>query len=168
VSAVPVPVNALESGDFPPLCVKTAVPTNLKIQTTLSRTPGWTWVLLLFGILPFFLVQVLASEKVPVRLPVSEEAWARARAANRFSLGVLGAIVVAVALLLVPAFRIELLGWLIAILIVVEIVAVVMWNWQWVGLARGQHRGELVLTRVHRDFARAYGHYVAEHRPDRS
>jgi hypothetical protein len=48
----------------------------------------------------------------------------------------------------------------------VENVAVVMWNWQWVGLARGSHRGELVLTRVHRDFARAYGQYVAEHRAE--
>ena len=167
MSAVPVRVGALEAGDFPSICVKTGVPTNLRIKTTLSVTPGWTWALLVCGILPFFLARILASEKVHVVLPVSEPAWKRAQSANRFTLGVLAALGIAVvATVVIPALRVEAMGWLIAALIITEIVAVVMWNWQWVGLAKGSHRGEVVLTRVHRDFAWEYGRYLAQQGAD--
>jgi hypothetical protein len=169
VSAVPVRLGPLEAGDFPPVCVKTGAPSNLRITTTLSITPGWIWALLLCGIAPFFLAQIFATEKVPVRLPVSERAWARARSANRITLGLLVAIGLAViGVVVIPALRIEAMGWLIGILIVAEIVAVVMWNWQWVGLAHGSHRGEVYLTRVHPDFAFAYGKYLGEHGGDSS
>jgi hypothetical protein len=87
--------------------------------------------------------------------------------AKRFTLAVLVALGIAVAgMLVIPGLRVEAMGWLIAALIITEIVAIVMWNWQWVGLANGSHRGEVVLTRVHRDFAREYGRYLARHGAD--
>lgn len=164
MSAVPVPISTLETGDFPAVCVKTGVPTNLRITTSLSVTPGWTWALLLCGILPFFLVRVLASEKVPATLPVAEKAWNRALTANRITIALLVAIVVSFVSLVAAPFRGPVLGTILVGLIVAEILALISWNWLWIGLANGSHRGEVVLTRVHPDFAHAYGRQVGERR----
>jgi hypothetical protein len=119
---------------------------------------------LLCGILPFFLVRILATEKVPATLPVSKPAWNRAQNANRITIALLVAIVVLFVGLVALPFRGPAMGTILVGLIVAEILALIAWNWLWIGMANGSHRGEVVLTRVHPDFAHAYGRHVGERR----
>ncbi len=68
----PVAVGALRRGDLPALCLKTGVPTEFQVSNGFTVVPGWTWWLLLCGVVPFILARVFAGQRVEATLPVSD------------------------------------------------------------------------------------------------
>ena len=57
------------------------------MQIEFTSTPGWTVILLLFGIIPFFIARAFTTVRVVGLVPVSDVARRRARAFNRAALG---------------------------------------------------------------------------------
>jgi hypothetical protein len=46
----------------------------------IGSTPGWTWILLLFGIFPFLIAAYFATRRVDALIPMSDLALRRVRA----------------------------------------------------------------------------------------
>lgn len=63
--------EALFYGDLPPVDVKTGGPADGDVAVRFSYVPPWTFLLLLAGILPFFLALLFVPERIPGRLPVT-------------------------------------------------------------------------------------------------
>ncbi len=55
MATVAVSIKDFTSGTLPRICVKTGTRAVANPDITANRDIGWTWVLLLFGILPFFI-----------------------------------------------------------------------------------------------------------------
>jgi hypothetical protein len=62
------------------VCVKTGRPATAWRQVTAVHTPSWTLVLLLFGVLPYFIACASSQQKVRGWVPVSAAVLARRRA----------------------------------------------------------------------------------------
>jgi hypothetical protein len=73
----------LITGDLPPVCVRTGDPTDELVAVRLDSLPEWTWILLLFGVVPFLIAAIFATERVPGRLPMSLRARERRRGHRR-------------------------------------------------------------------------------------
>jgi hypothetical protein len=58
-------------------CVKTGVLTSDVLLKTASRTPGWIWLLLLFGVWPYLIAAHFTRRSVKVAVPFCNEAWDR-------------------------------------------------------------------------------------------
>ena len=78
---VEVPASSVtgEVTDLPRVCVLSGRAADGTTQFRLARVPGWTYVLLLFGILPFFVAAFFATQRVAIHLPVEREAVASVR-----------------------------------------------------------------------------------------
>lgn len=63
--------EALWYGDLPPVCVKTGEPADGDVAVRFSHVPPWTFLLLLAGILPFFVALLFVPERIPGRLPIT-------------------------------------------------------------------------------------------------
>lgn len=70
-------------GDLPPVCVRTGEPTDELAAVRLDSLPEWTWILLLFGVVPFLIAVTFATERVAGRLPMSRRARERRRGHRR-------------------------------------------------------------------------------------
>ena len=70
----------LESGHLPPLCAKTGEPADGFAKVVSNSTPSWTWILLLFGILPFLIVHYFTTVRIVGLVPMSDVALRRGRA----------------------------------------------------------------------------------------
>lgn len=151
-------IDDLRSGLLPSICAKTGVPETSRTEYTFVSVPRWTWVLLLFGILPFFIARSLAGVKVTGLVPLSHEATRRMRR-TQFLLAALIvpglALVVGAAVASAPT-----LAWIGAGLMLAGAVAwMIGWRMAWVG---GRQRSEWMwLYRVHPSFARALGQQYA-------
>jgi hypothetical protein len=73
----------LASGALPEVCVVTGQPTDILARTRFEWLPDWTWILLLFGVLPFLVAVAFASERIPALIPLSQEAVDRRRGHRR-------------------------------------------------------------------------------------
>jgi len=91
-------VSDLERGTLPPVCAKTGAPTDGYTKIRFSSAPSWTWILLLFGILPFLIAQYFATVHVEGIVPMSDVAQRRVTAFNRLFIGLvaLGVVVIVV------------------------------------------------------------------------
>jgi hypothetical protein len=84
MSDVPLLIAALESGDLPPICVKTGETTRDTLRRSFTVVPGWTsGILILFGVLPWLMARAFTGVTVHAVLPMSEPAYRRLRAAER-------------------------------------------------------------------------------------
>jgi hypothetical protein len=56
VARVRVSLEAFQRGALPPVCAKTGGPADCLLPVRAAYTPGWTWLLLVFGGLWAFLI----------------------------------------------------------------------------------------------------------------
>jgi hypothetical protein len=73
-------VEDLESGHLPSVCAKTGLPAEGFTSVRFSKLPGWTWILLLFGIWPFLIAWYFATRRINGLVPMSDLALRRVRA----------------------------------------------------------------------------------------
>ena len=69
------------------MCAKTGGPADGYAKVEFSSTPGWTLILLLFGIFPFLIAHAFASVRVDGLVPLSSVAQRRIMALNRLFIG---------------------------------------------------------------------------------
>jgi hypothetical protein len=126
MARVAVTVEDLEAGTLPGICAKTGEQADGFATIEFTSTPQWTWILLLFGILPFVIARAFSKVRVVGLVPMSDAALRRARLftwayAGLFVLGIV-LIVFAVALrsttpaaigvlMLVAALLVMVIGW---------------------------------------------------------
>ena len=93
-------VEDFEAGTLPSVCAKTGEVAEGFTSITVTSTPSWTWILLLFGILPFLIAQAFSSTRIVGLVPMSEVAMRRTHAFTWTYRGflVIGAAVLAVGL----------------------------------------------------------------------
>jgi hypothetical protein len=101
VARVAVTVEDLVAGTLPPFCAKTGAPADGFASVEFTSTPAWTWILLLFGILPFLIARAFSRVRVVGLVPMSDAALRRGRVftwtyLGAFALGIV-LIVIAVA-----------------------------------------------------------------------
>jgi len=58
-------------GHLPKVCIKTGEPAAQTVKVSFERTPPWTFLLLLAGVLPFFIAALFVRERITGRLPVT-------------------------------------------------------------------------------------------------
>jgi hypothetical protein len=66
-----VSIHRFEEGALPPVCAKTGAPANQLVPLRVASAPGWTWLVLAFGVLPFAAVRWLATREVTGLVPMS-------------------------------------------------------------------------------------------------
>jgi hypothetical protein len=91
-------VEDLVAGRLPLICAKTGDRAEGFVPIEFSSTPGWTWILLLFGIIPFLIARAFSTVRVVGHVPMSDVARRRTRAFNWASIGflLLGLVVLAI------------------------------------------------------------------------
>jgi hypothetical protein len=75
--------EAFEQGQFPPVCCKTGTRAEVFRRWEFSNTPGWTWILLLFGIFPFLIATAFVTQRFSGVLPLSGRADGRLTVTRR-------------------------------------------------------------------------------------
>ena len=80
-------ISDLVAGSLPPVCAKTGEPADGYTKVEFSSTPGWTLILLLFGIFPFLIAHAFASVRVDGLVPLSTVAQRRITMLNRLFVG---------------------------------------------------------------------------------
>jgi hypothetical protein len=83
VARIAVRRDAFKEGKFPAVCCKTGRPADVSRRWEFSNTPGWTWILLLFGIFPFLIATAFVTERFSGVLPLSTPAESRLVVAKR-------------------------------------------------------------------------------------
>lgn len=58
------------SGDLPRVCMRCGAPADELVSKNFSWHPGWVFVLLLFGVLPFIIVALMTMERTQVLAPM--------------------------------------------------------------------------------------------------
>ncbi len=94
-----VTIHDFRTGRFPPLCAKTGGRPDDTVRVVATPSPGWTWILLLFGLFPFLIARAFAKPRIVGVIPMSSYALRRARyvrwASTALFLAALGTLVVA-------------------------------------------------------------------------
>jgi hypothetical protein len=148
-------VEDLEAGRLPPVCAKTGEAAEGSATIEFTSTPAWTWILLLFGILPFLIARAFSKTRVRGIVPMSDAALRRARTFNWICAGIL----VLAAILLVTGFVGHphlLMAGLVTLIGALVFLAV---GW-WFVYPSGQISGEWVwLSSVDPRFAEALGRW---------
>jgi hypothetical protein len=143
-------VADFEAGTLPPVCAKTGEPTDGQVKIRFSSAPGWTWILLFFGIFPFLIAQHYATVHVNGLLPLSDVAQRRVKMFNRVFVGLvaLSCVVILIGFLTESHFV------LVGLVMLVAAVFILAFGQLFV-LPSGQVSGEWVwLSSVHERFAR--------------
>jgi hypothetical protein len=144
--------DAFELGQFPPVCCKTGQGAQLYNRWEFSDTPGWTWILLLFGIFPFLIATAFVTKRFPGVLPISVHAQTRLNTMRRivWIFGI-AAVVLGAAGLLAGSDG----------MLVLAVASAVLWlgaiALTWFSSPSANLDGDdvVVLTNVHRDFVAA-------------
>jgi hypothetical protein len=89
VATAEVRFDELQRGDLPRVCVQTGAPADVLARLRLDSAPGWTWILLLCGIVPFLIVRYFASVKIDALIPFSDAAWNTHRRRMRIASAIL-------------------------------------------------------------------------------
>jgi len=79
-------VEDLESGHLPSVCAKTGLRADGFATIRVGNTPGWTWILLFFGVFPFLIAVYFATRRIDALIPMSDLALRRLRAFTRIYL----------------------------------------------------------------------------------
>jgi hypothetical protein len=153
MASVAVSIGDLEAGNLPALCAKTGAPTANWTRMRLAATPGWTWILILFGIVPYFLASYFATVRVAARVPLQPSV---ARRLHRLLVAQRMALVGGIAVLLVGSFTGTVALGVIGLAGLVGGIALTLMGYRGsVGARPGPTPGSLVLTGVHPAFAGA-------------
>ena len=72
MARVAVTVEDLEAGTLPGVCAKTGEQADGFATIEFTSTPQWTWILLLFGILPFVIARAFSKVRVVGLVPMSD------------------------------------------------------------------------------------------------
>ena len=80
-----IDVHSLDG--IPALCAKTGVPTEKVRRQEFADIPGWTLLLILWGLIPFLIAAGFARRKVGVDIPVSADTLRRIRTVDFGSIG---------------------------------------------------------------------------------
>ena len=91
-----VAIDTRRLSELPSLCVKTGEPTSTTRQQNFADIPGWTLLLILWGLIPFLIAAGFARRKITIDLPASEETLRRVRSVD---FGAVAGLVVAIGLL---------------------------------------------------------------------
>jgi hypothetical protein len=112
VATAEVRFDELQRGDLPRICVQTGAPADVLARLRLDSAPGWTWILLLCGIVPFLIARYFASVKIDARIPFSDAAWNTHRRRMRLAAAmiVVGFVVFAVGFMGRPVLAIAGFG----------------------------------------------------------
>jgi hypothetical protein len=70
-------IEDVEQGHLPHVCAKTGQPADGFATLQFASAPGWTWILLFFGILPFLIARYFAARRIYARIPMSDLALRR-------------------------------------------------------------------------------------------
>jgi hypothetical protein len=149
---VEVAVRELERRNLPPVCVKTGLPAEVGVAKTFVWVPGWTWILVFFGIFPFLIARHFAARRVTLELPATAEVDRMRRNANMTTILVCA---LAIALLVLSAWQqLSALYWPAGVLLLGALIYRTIQHYaHWVG---GYLQEEtLVLSRVHPGFVDA-------------
>jgi hypothetical protein len=82
-------VEDLKEGRLPPICAKTGEAADGFVPIEFTSAPGWTWILLFFGIIPFLIARAFSTVRVVGQVPMSDVARRRKRAFDWASAGFL-------------------------------------------------------------------------------
>jgi hypothetical protein len=153
MATVAVRIEDFKAGTLPRVCVKTGAPAVANPDLTANRELGWTWILLLFGILPFFIARAYAGHRVKGFVPMSRRALRRARL---FDLVTAVAFVLGIALAVAgAAVGQPWLTWSGVVLFGLAVLATVFGTWFAWPSAVLDDEGAVLLSFVHPDFAGA-------------
>ncbi|NNM46584.1 hypothetical protein [Knoellia koreensis] len=136
---------------LPAVCVKTGEPTEELVRLRGSAAPGWVLVTLLFGVIPYFFVHAMTSQRYELVVPLRDEVIrARRRWRRRGAAVVLGSIVawVVAAMANLPAWA----GWVFVVTLV-GLGLLVFAEWRYAVGVRLAPSGAFELTRVDARFA---------------
>jgi hypothetical protein len=163
MASAAISVDRLERGDLPLVCAKTGAPTRHRVVRRHRVIPGWTWVLLPFGVLPFVLAAMLFTRRtITVSLPITKRARRRQQLAERIARWSCFAGVLAVLWVAFEPVHAAVPWAVPAALLAAAAVAYVVARQLWVGVHLSYTTAQLVhLRRVHPAFATA----VAERLP---
>ena len=151
-------VEDLKAGRLPPICAKTGEAADGTLPIEFTSTPGWTWILLLFGIVPFFIAQAFSTVRVVGLVPMSDVARRRKRAFDWASVGFL---LLSVAVLAIGGVVTDRAVVLTGVGMVVATALFVFFGVPFV-LPSGEVSGDWVqLSFVDRRFARALDEWYA-------
>lgn len=143
----------LYTGDLPAVCVVTGEDADGLVRFRFNSLPDWTWILLLFGVFPFLIATMFASDEVRGEVPVRAEVVERYHRRKRLSMIMAPVGIVFVGLS--PAVSQTWLAWMgVAALV----AAIVTWIVASTGFIDGQpdRTGLWVrLSRVHPNFVEA-------------
>lgn len=158
-------IDDVTTGKLPQVCAKTGGPAEATAKFRYRSTPPWTWILLLFGILPFLIARWFSGVQVLALIPFSEAALRRGKTFNRV---VWGFLLLAVLLIVLGAALGALLGPAVALAglgtaIVGLLLLVIGWPFFW---PNGRVEGDWVhLSFVHRGFAQELERFYAARDP---
>ena len=93
-----VAIDTRHLGELPGFCVKTGEPTRTTRQQDFADIPGWTLLLIFWGLIPFLLAAGFARRKITVDLPASEKTLRRVRAVD---IGAVAGLVLGIGLLVI-------------------------------------------------------------------
>ena len=146
---------AASSGDLPSVCVVTGLPTDRVVGVTFTWAPSWTWVLLLFGIVPCLIARWFTAREIFCVLPLDATAHTQYRSRRR---GIVNGIAAGIALVIVSAAtQTPALAWM-GFTVIVGAGLALLWLMLWfVAVEPASEPGHLVVRRAHRRFAAAAG-----------
>ena len=152
VARVTVPVEVFQGGELPPVCAKTGRAADADVPLTAAGAPGWTWLLLLAGVLPFLLVRWFRTERLDGLVPMSPEARAAVVSGARGGrLLTWAAVVILGGSILVNSAVVAAVG---VVALALAGAASVYGLWRFVGGELSEDGATVTLTRVDPDFAR--------------
>jgi hypothetical protein len=93
---VRVAIDTRQLDSLPDLCVKTGEPTGSLRRQDFADVPGWTLLLIFWGLIPFLIARGFARRRIGVDLPASEETLRRIRLVD---VGAVAGLVLAIGLL---------------------------------------------------------------------
>ena len=144
--------EAFESGRFPPVCCKTGQQADTYSVWEFTHTPGWAYILIPFGILPFLIVLAFATKHFKGILPMNARAQQRLIAARRMVWG-FGLAGIGLALLGLTLAEPLIAG--IAAAVGVAWLVTMVCVWIWSPNARLDDDNVIDLGRVHPSFVEA-------------
>ena len=145
--------EALWYGDLPRVCIKSGEPADSDVAVRFSHVPPWTFLLLLAGVVPFFVALLFVPERISGRLPATVATVERYHAHRPWQWATWAAIL-AGPLLSVALNRPQPMLATGAGLVGLLIVEARRAN-DWVGLRPVRSTPLVELHRVHPDFAAA-------------
>ena len=153
VATARVSRERLYEGDLPRSCVKTGAPADGTVSVRFSSLPPWMFLLLLAGVLPFFIALMFAREQIRGQVPVHREVVERCHRRGRRAWGLVG--IAAASGIAAVVSNLGWLWWVAAAAGVAAVVTLVQRDLGWVDARPVRGTPYVDLRRVSLEFATA-------------